>query len=258
MAIADLSGKVALVAGGAGWLGVSMCERLAEQGASVVIADMNENAAMETANKLTSRGYRSSSFVLDAGDEGSIRAAVKHTVDTFGGLDIHVNATFAAVGCSVDELTCEQLDTTLHVNVTGAFLLARECAHAMQKGGSVVLFGSMYGLISPNPGDYPEPMKVNPIEYGIAKAAVIQMTKYLAVQWAPKGIRVNAVAPGAFPKPSVQEQSPEFIKRLSAKSPMGRIGTPAEVASVVTFLASDDASFMTGQCVSVDGGVTIW
>lgn len=258
MPIADLSGRVALVAGGAGWLGVPMCERLAEQGAAVVVADLNHEAAAEAAGNLASKGYRSSPFALDAGNEDSIRAAVRHTVDTFGGLDIHVNATFAAVGCSMDELTGEQLDSTLHVNITGAFLLARECAMAMHNGGSIVLFGSMYGVISPNPGDYPDPMKVNPIEYGIAKASVIQMTKYLAVQWAPKGIRVNAVAPGAFPKPSVQEQSPEFIKRLSAKAPMGRIGTPAEIASVVTFLASDDASFMTGQCVSVDGGVTIW
>jgi NAD(P)-dependent dehydrogenase (short-subunit alcohol dehydrogenase family) len=116
----------------------------------------------------------------------------------------------------------------------------------------------MYGIVAPDPALYREPMTPNPIEYGVAKAGVIQMARYLSVHWAPRGIRVNAVVPGAFPNEATQEKDPEFIRRLAARAPLGRIGTPREIAGAVVFLASDDASFVTGTTLVVDGGWTAW
>jgi NAD(P)-dependent dehydrogenase (short-subunit alcohol dehydrogenase family) len=158
----------------------------------------------------------------------------------------------------VEEVTGPDLDRTLHVNLTGCFLLAREAAAAMTEGGSIVLFGSMYGMIAPDPGIYEPPMNPNPVEYGIAKAGVIQMGKYLAVHWAGRRIRVNTVIPGSIPNPRTQEQDPAFIRRLAAKAPLGRVGTPDEIAGAVVYLASDEASFVTGTTLVVDGGWTAW
>jgi NAD(P)-dependent dehydrogenase (short-subunit alcohol dehydrogenase family) len=178
--------------------------------------------------------------------------------EELGGLDILVNATFAAIGKRVEEIEPVDFDRTLHVNLTGCLLLARACADHMGRGGSMVFFASMYGMVAPDPSLYHPPMLPNPIEYGVAKAGVIQMARYLAVHWAPRGIRVNAVVPGAFPNEATQEKDPEFIGRLSARAPLGRIGTPREIAGAVVYLASDDASFVTGTTLVVDGGWTTW
>jgi NAD(P)-dependent dehydrogenase (short-subunit alcohol dehydrogenase family) len=260
MAMFALTGKAALVAGGAGWLGSPLCRALVEQGADVAIADRDlvraEQAAAEAA--AARPGGRSIAVPLDVADEQSIRDAVARTVGAFGRLDVLVNATFAAVGKRVEELGGEELDRTLHVNLTGGFLLAREAAARMGTGGSMIFFASMYGLVAPDPRLYVEPMTPNPIEYGVAKAGVVQMVRYLAVHWAPRGIRVNAVVPGAFPNASVQRQDPEFIGRLALRAPLGRIGTPREIAGAVAYLASDEASFVTGTTLVVDGGWTAW
>ena len=144
------------------------------------------------------------------------------------------------------------------MNLTGTFLLAREAARAMPLGGSIILFASMYGLVAPDPRVYRPPMKSNPIEYGVGKAGVIQMARYLAVSWGGRGIRVNAIAPGPFPNPDVQRQFPDFVQRLAGKVPLGRIGRQEEIAGTVVFLASDASSYLNGATINVDGGWTAW
>ena len=256
----DLAGKRALIAGGAGWLGGPLCRRLVERGADLAVADKDSlRASVVAAGAGAARpGARCIAVPLDVADEGSVRDAVARAAENLGGIDILVNATFAAVGKSVEELDPADFDRTLHVNLTGCLLLARACAARMGPGASMVFFASMYGMIAPDPSLYHPPMTPNPIEYGVAKAGVIQMARYLAVHWAPRGIRVNAVVPGAFPNEATQEKDPEFIRRLSARAPLGRIGTPAEIAGAVVYLASDDASFVTGTTLVVDGGWTAW
>lgn len=257
----DLTSKVVLVAGGAGYLGRSICTALAEQGARLMIADMArdraESLAAELSESLAPRGVIAATE-FDIADPESSRAAVEAVVARFGRLDVLVNATCHSIGKKVEDLEPEEFDRANSVNLTGTFVLAREASRAMKTGGSMILFASMYGLVSPDPRLYEPPMNPNPIEYGVAKAGIVQMTKYLAVYWGGKGIRVNAIAPGPFPNPDVQSRNPDFVGRLAARVPLGRIGHPEEIGGVVAFLASDASTYINGETISVDGGWTAW
>ena len=254
----DLAGKTVLVAGGAGYLGQPICRLLAGQGAAVVIADAAADRAGALAAELVAGGHRARAIALDGGDETSCREAVAFTTAAFGRLDTLVVATFRSVGKTVDELTAEEFDAANRVNITGTFVLARAAAQAMSAGGSIVLFASMYGLVAPDPRVYHPPMNPNPIEYGAGKAAIVQMTRYLATAWGPRGIRVNAVAPGPFPNAAVQREHPAFVQRLADRVPLGRVGRQDEIAGAVTFLAADESAYMTGTTLRVDGGWTAW
>lgn len=254
----DMTGRVALVAGGAGYLAVPACMGLAECGATVVIADFNKEMLDKTVADVAEAGGSAVGIHVDICDEESIRSVVEKTVRDFGRLDVSVNATYAAIGKKVEDLTGDEFDRVNKINITGAFLFARECAARMERGGSIVMFASMYGLVSPDPSIYLEPMNPNPVEYGAGKAAIVQMTKYLAAHYGSRGIRVNAVAPGPFPWDSIQAESPDFVERLSGKTMLGRIGKRHEVAGAVVFLASDAAAYVTGHVLSVDGGWTAW
>ncbi len=256
----SLEGKVAVVAGGGGYFGEPICIGLIEQGAKVVVADIDmDRAGQVAANALKKFPAAEVCAVdLDVGDEASITEVIKGCAARFGSLDILVNTTYLSIGKTVEELSAEEFDRSLHINVTGTFLLAREAAGAMEHGGSMVLFSSMYGQISPDPEIYDPPLNPNPIEYGTGKAGIEQMTRYLAVHWAQRNIRVNAIAPGPFPHPFQQSTYPEWMKKLSAKNPLGRIGRQEEMAGAVVFLASGEASYITGHILNVDGGWTIW
>lgn len=259
----NLTRKVALIAGGAGYLGVPVCKKLAEQGAIVIIADINAERARTTVAEVQalSSNSKAKGIFLDVADEQSVKAVVAQTVEEFGGLHIMVNATYARTDKSVEELRGKEFDSALHTNLTGAFILARESARIMPEGGSIIMFSSMYGRVAPDPHIYKLPMNPNPIEYGVAKAGIEQMVRYLAVYWGRRHIRVNAVAPGAFPHVNMLANNPEFLdfgKRLARKVPLGRVGRQDEVAGAVVFLASNEASYVTGHTLVVDGGWTAW
>ncbi len=256
----DLEGRVCLVAGGAGYLGTSVCWGLASAGARVVVADVDEERLQQSLH-LIEQSFPSThpgGVLLDVLVESSIEQVVEGVAADQGRLDVLVNATFWSTAKRLEELTAAEFDAANRLNITSSFLLARAAASKMQSGGSIVLYSSMYGLLSPNAGDYPEGMNPNPIEYGAGKAAIVQMVRYLAAHYGPDGIRVNAVAPGAFPNDRVQSRNPEFIDRLARKAMLGRIGRREETVGPVLFLASRASSFVTGQVLSVDGGITSW
>jgi len=256
----DLTGKVALVAGGAGYLMTPACKGLAEQGATVVVADIAAGKVDSAVEAITTAvpSARVAGMVLNACDEPGVRRAVDGIVETYGGLHVTVCATFRSIGKYVEEITIEEFRDAVSDNLSAVLILARESARVMREGGSIILFSSMYGQVAPDPRAYIPPMKPNPIEYGVAKAGIIQMAKYLAAHWGPKGIRVNAIAPGPFPFPATQETEPDFTARLAAKTMLGRVGRQGEIAGAVVYLASDDASYVTGETIAVNGGWTAW
>ncbi len=203
-------------------------------------------------------GARVAGVVLNACDEAAVRRVVDHAVATYGGLHVTVCATYRSIGKYVEEIAIEEFREAVSDNLAAALILSRESARVMKEGGSIILFSSMYGQVAPDPRVYIPPMKPNPIEYGVAKAGIIQMAKYLAASWGPRNIRVNAIAPGPFPFPSTQETEPDFTARLAAKTMLGRVGRQDEIAGAVVYLASDEASYVTGETIAVNGGWTAW
>ena len=243
MKIFEMEKKSIWVIGGAGFLGQSIVKMLLQSGANVLCADL-DNKAEDFGNSINA----DDKFIpasVDVRGEKDIKLFVQENIQKYGIPNGLVILTFGASGKSLEELSGEDFDMANHMGLTASFLMARSIGNEMKKtgNGSIVLFSSMYGLVSPDPDIYKPPMEVNPVEYGVGKAGIIQMTKYLAVFYAKKGVRFNCISPGPFPNPSVQKKHPDFVKRLEQKVPLGRIGQPKEVAGAVTFLLSDLASF---------------
>lgn len=253
-----IKGKNIWVIGGAGYLGQSTVKLLLALGANVVCADLGSKA--EEFGILINADNRYSPVSVDVQSDKEIETFIKEGIQCYGIPDGLVILTFGSSGKSMEELSGEDFDNANHIGLTATFLISRTVGEEMIKKqqGSVVLFSSMYGMVAPYPDVYRPPMKMNPIEYGTGKAGIVQMTKYFAVHYAPKGVRFNCISPGPFPNPSVQKEFPDFVERLERKVPMGRIGRPEEVASTVVFLLSEASSFITGHNLHVDGGWTCW
>lgn len=266
----DLSDRVIWVPGGAGLLGTAVCRALAEHGARVVVSDVRADEAAGLSDRLRGEGLAAEAAPVDASDEGSIVGCCEGIVRRHGRLDGCVNMTFRYTKTPWEQMTTAEWEYGMRVSLTGAFILSREAAKAMTApagkpksggrggGGSIVHFSSMYGVVSPDPGMYPPNVVPNPIDYGVAKAGVLQMVRYHAVALATSGVRVNAIVPGPFPYPWSQQKDDAFMTRLKAKVPMGRVGDAEEIAGAVVFLCSDAASYVTGTQIVVDGGWTAW
>lgn len=256
----DFSNKVIFVAGGAGYLCMPLCRLIAQHGGKVCIGDYNADLLAQAVDTL--KGEFPDADILglsfDIGDADQIKKCLAACVGHFGGLDGVVNATFGGTAKTLDELTGEDFDRANHLNLTGPFLLAREAASYMTNGGSIVMYASMYGVVAPNPQIYPDGMNPNPIEYGVGKAGLIQMVRYLAAHYGPGNIRVNGVAPGPFPNAGKADIPDDFNANLSRSTMLGRVGEQHETAGPTFFLLSDAASYVTGHVLNIDGGWTAW
>lgn len=256
-----LEGKVAIVTGGASGIGYATVERLAEEGASVLLTDWNEAGGVAAAERLTRQGRQVEFRRHDAGDQSDWEGVVAHAVARFGALHILVNNAYSAGGGFIERLTTQDLRDAMRVNVEGTVIGMRLGAEAMRQGGSIINLASIAALVGSDSN----------ASYGAAKAAVVSLTKSAAVGFARRKppVRVNAVAPGYIHTPALEtairgmarmakdaEVGPE-LEQFAGKVPLGRVGQPREIANTILFLASDEASYMTGQCLVVDGGTLL-
>ncbi len=264
----SLEGKRVVAFGGGGYLGSATVEMLLQLGARVVVADLFPEFTLEQVAPF--RDNPACRLVsCDVSGSADVRAAFEACRASFGGVDAVLNfAAFmgsAAAGegnlkrFSVEETSDEDFDYSLRGVLGSTFRVLREAVPHLKNsgGGSVVNTSSMYGMVSPDPSIYGDSGQNSPVFYGAGKAGVLQLTRYAAAHLAPYGIRVNCVTPGPFPAPRKLPPE-EFLRKLSQKTMLGRVGQAREIAGAYCYLISDTASFTTGINLVVDGGWTAW
>ncbi|RTR05337.1 SDR family NAD(P)-dependent oxidoreductase [Halomonas nitroreducens] len=256
----DLGGRTALVSGGAGYLGSSICEALAELGANVVVASRDgQRCRAQVASLLDSWPQgRHLALELDVTSPVSVTDAVQHVRDHYGGLDILINNAWSGRKNSWESIEEDDWYLDIDISLNSVFRMVKRCYPLLKaRSGCIVNIASMYGHVAPDYRLYLGTDHANPPSYGAAKAGVLQFTRYLASFLSPDAIRVNAISPGAFPH-AVTRENEAFMQRLEAKAPLGRLGEPHELKGVVALLCSDAGSYMTGQNICVDGGWAVW
>ena len=259
----NIKDEVAIVTGGAGLLGAEMCKTLAEAGAHVVVADIAEDAALNTAAGLSKDFPEAMGIKLDVTDQDSIQSMMDAVNSKFNKIDILVNCAAISIPASVEKMTLDEWDQTIRATLTGIFLCSQAAGREMQKAkrGKIVNIASMYGSVVPDQRVYGDAGNNNPINYEAAKAGVIHMTRYLAAYWAKDGIRVNCISPGGIFNQRASETNPRyngFAQRLSTRIPIGRMGDKSEMNGALLFLASEASAYITGFDLIVDGGLTSW
>jgi len=239
--------RVALVTGAGQGIGEATAMRLAGEGAAIGVLDRNGNTAASTVAAIKAMGGQALELVADVADTDAVAGAVERLVAEFGGLDVLVNnAGFDRPGGFL-KVSPHDFRAVWEVHLLGAINCCRACAPSMlERGrGSIVNVSSIYGKVG-SKGES---------AYSSAKAGLIGLTKSLAREWGPKGIRVNAVLPGLTDTPTIQQfMVPKFREQIIAETPLGRTADPPEIAAAIAFLASDDASFITGATLDVSGG----
>lgn len=254
--MARLDGKVALVSGAAGAIGVATVGRLAEDGAAIVATDLRGTAVGDAVAAATRAGGKAVAIEADVTSSADWDRAVAEAVDRFGGLDLLVNnAGIEGEVAPVTEYNDAIFRKVLEINVTGVFLGTRAAApRLIQRGGSIVNISSIAGLTG-TPGT---------AAYTASKHAVIGLTRTTALELGPQGVRVNAVCPAPVEgrmmrslEAGMAPDDPEALHRMiAANNPLGRYGEPSDVAALIAFLASDDAAYLNGAALPVDGGTT--
>lgn len=250
-----LKDKVAIITGGASGIGLATARLFAAEGAAIVIGDVTDEASQKAAESLAKSGAQTAHYHVDVRRPDEVERLVNGAVDTFGGVDILVNNAGVVLTKSTTETSLEEWERVIGVNLTGAWLCARAAIPAMQRrgGGAIINVASNAGLVG-----FP-----NLAAYCASKGGLVQLTRAMAMDGAPHHIRVNAICPGHTRTPmgdgfvAAQADPQAFVKEfINVQHPLGRMAEAREMAQAILFLASDDASFVTGSILPVDGGYT--
>ena len=244
-----LQDKIAIITGAASGIGAATAIRFVTEGAKVLLVDTNSAGLGDVLQTIGDNDH-AQSIVADVQDEDAVESCVRQAVEAWGRVDIVVNNAGISGKLSLLEFTKEEFDRIMGVNLRGPLLFCKHAIPAMTSGGAIVNIASISST-SGIPGQ---------AIYAPSKGGILQMTRQLAIEYAQQNIRVNAVAPGTIETPMLQGNDPERMKKtlgwLMNMHPIGRFGKPEEVANAILFLASDEASFITGANLAVDGGYT--
>jgi len=251
----DLSARVAIVTGAGSGLGVVFAEALAEAGAAVVCAGRRSDRLAETVVALEAIGVDALARPTDVTNVADVERLVDETVQQYGRLDILVNNAGVALVGAPEDLSLPSWQQVVEVNLTGVFLCAQAAARQMiagGHGGRIINIASILGAVASQP--------LAASAYAATKGAVINLTRDLAVHWAPKGILVNAIGPAYFPSEMTGAflGMPDVVSEIERRTPLGRVGRLEELKGAIVYLASDASSYVTGQTLFVDGGWTAW
>lgn len=259
----DLTGRVALITGGAGLLAAEHAQALHEYGAQILLADINEEKAGPSLDRLRELGCSVGFFAFDVTQKEGWLAVREHAITTFGRVDILVNnagftnqSKSANFDASFENFPLEDWNAIMNVNLTGTFLGCQVIGqHMLERGaGSIINMASLYGVVSPNHKIYPGTGISQPAAYSVSKHGVVALTKYLATLWAEKGVRVNALTPGGI----WNGHEGLFLERFQQLNPIGRMSDKSELRGGLVFLASDASSHVIGHNLIIDGGWTAW
>lgn len=261
----NLKNRIAIVTGGLGHLGLAITEALLESGANVIVTgtekELRQKDGLEKRKHLKKKFPQNKilSMALDFHDDNSMVNFFKEIKKDFESVDILINNAFYGVSKPVENMNFTDFNDGINGTLSSVFKCCQLVFPLMKKEGKGVIINiaSMYGVVAPDWRIYKNNPFNNPINYGVSKAGVIQLTKYLASYWAEYGIRINSISPGPFPKKEVTRDR-EFHKLLRDKTMLNRIGLPEDLKGIVALLASDASAYITGQNFIVDGGWTSW
>lgn len=247
----DLTGKVAIVTGGSRGIGKEMAEALAEAGATIILCARRAEWLEEAVAEFEKRGFKVAGITCDVADQTDVELVVKTTVERYGRIDILINNAGISWGAMPEEMPREQWQKVIDVNLTGCFLFAQAAGKVMltQRSGSIINIASIAGLTSSANGPFYA-------GYVASKAGLIGLTRELAASWGRRGIRVNAIAPGFFHSRLADPVIDIYERSIQENNMLPRIGDEGELKGVAVFLASDASSYITGQTIAVDGGMT--
>lgn len=269
----DLTGKVVVITGGAGFLGVKHAETIASFGGTPVILDLHEESIIRCVDHLNTTYHTGAlGYLVDITQENQVKAVCRTICTHYGAVDVLINnaannPTVNAKGemkntSRLENFSIELWNQDIAVGLTGSFLCAKYFGHAMARSGrgSIINISSDLGIIAPDQRLYrtegvsEEMQNVKPVTYSVVKTGLIGLTRYLATYWADKGVRCNALCPGGV----FNEQGEGFLSRINKLIPMGRMAHPDELSGAIIFLASGASSYMNGAVLVMDGGRTCW
>lgn len=255
----QLTGKIAVVTGGAGLIGTTICYALAEAGSKVFIAENDSKKGKQLCNKMKQEGLDAEFVKLDITSEESILSAIFEIIQKDSKIDIWINNAYPKTsdwGDKFEDIKVESLRKNVDMHMNGYFICCQKVLEEMkkQKAGVLLNIGSHYGVLGPNFSVYEGTDMTMPAAYSLIKGGIVNFSRYLASYYAPYNIRVNAVCPGGV----FDNQDSKFVERYNKLTMLGRMANPEEVAGPVLFLCSEASSYITGQVIMVDGGLSSW